>query len=157
MTVQPLDKGLGITRRGDPRITTIGKVLRLSKLDELPQLVNVLRGEMSLVGPRPDLKEFWQQASSDARQALALTPGLTGPASIAFRNEERLIAQVAPEQTTKFYVERLLPAKARIDREYAARASFLSDCLVLLQTLTTALGIGSASPTFHNVYEQLSR
>ena len=96
MAVQHSGTGPGITSPGDPRITGIGKWLRRSKLDELPQLVNVLRGEMTLVGPRPDLKEFWRQTSADASQALQLTPGLTGPASIAFRNEEDLLAHVSP-------------------------------------------------------------
>ena len=157
MTVQQTGKGPGITRNGDPRVTGIGKLLRRTKLDELPQLLNVLRGEMSLVGPRPDLQEFWQQASADARQVLALIPGLTGPASIAFRNEESLLAQIAPEQLRSFYVERLLPAKARIDLEYAAGASFLSDCSTLLQTLTATASIGSQSTRFQKVHEQLSR
>ena len=157
MTVQRTDKGLGVTRQGDSRITAIGKLLRRLKLDELPQLVNVLRGEMSLVGPRPDLKEFWQKTTPSARRALALTPGITGRASIAFRNEEDLLAQVAPEQITKFYVERLLPAKAQIDLEYAAGASFLTDCSILLRTLTAALRIGPDSASFHQFHEQISR
>jgi lipopolysaccharide/colanic/teichoic acid biosynthesis glycosyltransferase len=157
MSVQPANKGIGVTRDGDPRVTAIGRLLRRSKLDELLQLVNVLRGEMSLVGPRPDLKEFWQQSSADASQALRLTPGLTSPASIAFRNEERLLAYVSPEQMTKFYVERLLPAKAKIDLEYAVGASFRTDCSVLLQTATAALRIGSGSQPLHKIHEQLSR
>ena len=139
MTMQSADNGAGITRDGDPRITRIGKWLRQSKLDELPQLANVLRGEMSLVGPRPDLNEFWQATSADARKALALTPGLTGAASIVFRHEERLLGDVPPEQITAFYVERLLPAKARIDLNYAAGASFWADCMILFRTCAAAL------------------
>jgi len=155
MAVQHSGTGPGITSPGDPRITGIGKWLRRSKLDELPQLVNVLRGEMTLVGPRPDLKEFWRQTSADASQALQLTPGLTGPASVAFRNEEDLFAHVSPEQVIKFYVERLLPAKAKLDLEYASEASFLTDCGILLRTLTTSLACGSESA--RNLHEQLSR
>lgn len=157
MTVQRTSKGLGITRQGDSRITAIGKLLRRSKLDELPQLVNVLRGEMSLVGPRPDLKEFWRETTPNACQALALIPGLTGAASIAFRNEEQLLAHVVPQQVTTFYVERLLPAKAKIDLEYAAGASFLTDCSILLRTLIAALRVGRESTPFPEVHEQLSR
>jgi len=155
MAVQHSGTGPGITSPGDPRITGIGKWLRRSKLDELPQLVNVLRGEMSLVGPRPDLKEFWRQTSADASQALQLAPGLTGPASIAFRNEEDLLAHVSPEQVIKFYVERLLPAKAKLDLEYASQASFFTDCGILLRTLTASLAFGSESA--RNLHEQLSR
>ena len=155
MAVQQSGTGPGITSPGDPRITTIGKWLRRSKVDELPQLVNVLRGEMSLVGPRPDLKEFWCQTSADAAQALQLAPGLTGPASIAFRNEEDLLAHVSPEQVIKFYVGRLLPAKAKLDLEYASQASFLTDCGILLRTLTTSLAFGAESA--RNLHEQLSR
>ena len=94
-------------------MTSIGKWLRRSKLDELPQLLNVLRGEMSLVGPRPDLEEFWNETSLSARQALEVCPGLTGAASLVFRNEEDLLTQVASEQLSSFYIDKLLPVKEK--------------------------------------------
>lgn len=134
------ENGSGLTRDGDSRVTWIGRWLRMRKLDELPQLLNVLRGEMTLVGPRPDLEEFWSRASVEDRRILALTPGVTGAASLAFRDEERLLAHVPPERVTPFYLEQVLPQKARLDSEYAARATFRSDCSILLQTLLVPFG-----------------
>src|SRR6184192_1119611 len=96
--------GPKITPGGDPRVTGLGRWLRKTKLDELPQLVNVLRGDMSLVGPRPDLPKIWAAAGKRERQVLSLRPGLTGAASLAFRNEEDLLAQSPPERLTHFYL-----------------------------------------------------
>lgn len=138
-------EGPRVTRSGDSRVTPIGKWLRKSKLDELPQLFNVLRGEMTLVGPRPDLDEFWEQTSPSVRRALALCPGLTGAASLVFRNEEVLLAQVPGEQLSRFYIDKVLPVKAELDLEYAARATFLTDCTILLRTVAAAAGITAAA------------
>jgi lipopolysaccharide/colanic/teichoic acid biosynthesis glycosyltransferase len=135
MTVSAPGNGLGVTRNGDARITPTGRWLRKWKLDELPQLLNVLRGEMTLVGPRPDLEEFWALASVRDQTVLALTPGITGAASLAFCDEERLLAAVVPDHLIAFYVEEVLPQKARLDLDYALRATFRSDCGMLLQTL----------------------
>jgi lipopolysaccharide/colanic/teichoic acid biosynthesis glycosyltransferase len=135
MTATGVNNSSGLTRDGDSRITRIGRWLRKWKLDELPQLVNVLNGDMTLVGPRPDLDKFWSKATFDDRQVLSLTPGLTGSASIAFRDEERVLAQMPPERLTSFYIEEILPQKAKLDREYAMRANFQSDCWILLKTL----------------------
>ncbi len=129
----------GVTRRGDLRVTRLGKWLRRWKLDELPQFINVLRGEMSIVGPRPDLEDFWQQATGFDRHVLAVKPGLTGAATLAFRNEEELLAQVPESDLVGFYVRDLLPRKARLDCEYAAHANFMSDCGVLLNTIARIL------------------
>jgi lipopolysaccharide/colanic/teichoic acid biosynthesis glycosyltransferase len=134
-TMVTAKNGPGLTRDGDARVTRIGRWLRKRKLDELPQLFNVLKGEMSLVGPRPDLEEFWSQASLDDRRILELKPGVTGAASLAFCDEERLLAQVPAEQLASFYIQEVLPQKARLDSEYAARATFRSDCGILLQTV----------------------
>jgi lipopolysaccharide/colanic/teichoic acid biosynthesis glycosyltransferase len=131
--------GSGLTRGGDSRVTVVGRLLRKTKLDELPQLINVLKGEMNLVGPRPDLKEFWNQASPEHRRVLELTPGMTGAASVAFSREEELLAQVPAEDLASFYLEEVLPTKAKLDTEYAARATFRSDCGILLQTVCLPL------------------
>lgn len=131
--------GPGLTRDGDSRVTEIGSWLRKRKLDELPQLFNVLKGEMTLVGPRPDLEEFWSQASAEDRRVLELTPGVTGAASLAFYGEEQLLAQVPAERLASFYLQQVLPQKARLDSEYAARATFRSDCGILLQTVFVPL------------------
>jgi lipopolysaccharide/colanic/teichoic acid biosynthesis glycosyltransferase len=131
--------GVGLTRDGDSRITGIGRWLRKCKLDELPQLFNVLKGEMTMVGPRPDLEEFWSQADAEDRRVLEFKPGITGAASLAFCDEERLLAQVSSEHLTSFYVQQVLPQKARIDSEYAIRATFRSDCVILLKTVLVPL------------------
>jgi lipopolysaccharide/colanic/teichoic acid biosynthesis glycosyltransferase len=135
MTLAASAGGLGVTRSGDTRITPAGRWLRKCKLDELPQLLNVLRGEMTLVGPRPDLEEFWSMASPRDHAVLALTPGITGAASLAFCDEERLLAGIAPDRLVAFYVEKVLPQKARLDLDYARHATFSSDCGILLKTL----------------------
>jgi|ERR1700687_60343 len=131
--------GLGLTRRGDARVSRVGRFLRRWKLDELPQLFNVLRGEMSLVGPRPDLPKYLQGLRAEQRLVLSLSPGITGAATLRFRNEEVLLAQVAPEQLENFYVNTLLPQKIALELEYARGASIFSDTAMLLRTAATVL------------------
>lgn len=138
MATKAAENDPGLTQDSDSRVTWIGRWLRKWKVDELPQLVNVLKGDMTLVGPRPDLEQFWSKACPTDRQILVLTPGLTGAASIAFRDEERLLGQVPAERLTSFYIEQVLPRKARLDSEYASQATFGSDCVILLQTLLVA-------------------
>jgi len=139
MKMETTKNGVGLTRDGDSRVTRIGRWLRKRKLDELPQLFNVLKGEMTLVGPRPDLEEFWSQASDEDRRVLELTPGVTGAASLAFSNEEGLLAKIPAERLTSYYLEQILPQKARLDSDYAARATFRSDCGILLRTVLVPL------------------
>lgn len=150
-------EGPRLTQAGDSRVTPIGKWLRKLKLDELPQLVNVLRGEMSVVGPRPDLEDFWKQTAAPIREVLSLIPGLTGAASLAFRDEERLLARLPSEQVSKFYIEELLPMKAQLDLEYAAQATFLTDCGLVLRTIAAAAGIGPTTNPAPRLHEYLSR
>src|SRR6202043_1652855 len=94
---------LGLTRKGDSRVTAVGRVLRRSKLDELPQLINVIRGDMSLVGPRPDLARYLRNLTPQESVILALRPGITSPSSLRFVNEEELFAEVSPDQLTDHY------------------------------------------------------
>jgi lipopolysaccharide/colanic/teichoic acid biosynthesis glycosyltransferase len=124
----------GVTRRGDSRVTPVGRFLRRFKLDELPQLVNVLRGDMSLVGPRPDLPHFTGALAPEYRGLLELKPGLTGAATLQFRHEEELLAAVPEAELINYYVKTLLPRKARLDLAYAQHASFLSDLALLWRT-----------------------
>jgi lipopolysaccharide/colanic/teichoic acid biosynthesis glycosyltransferase len=144
MKVSAPATGPRVTRTGDGRITPTGRWLRKWKLDELPQLLNVIRGDMTLVGPRPDLEEFWALASVEDQAVLALTPGITGAASLAFCDEERLLAAVAPDHLIGFYVEELLPQKARLDLDYARRATFRGDCGILLRTFVCSFARGRA-------------
>jgi lipopolysaccharide/colanic/teichoic acid biosynthesis glycosyltransferase len=131
--------GLGLTVGDDARITRAGRWLRRLKLDELPQLWDVLRGAMSLVGPRPDLPAYVDQYPEPLRaQLLALRPGITDPASLAFRDEaERLAAAADPERE---YLENILPAKLHLSAEYAARATLASDLRVMLRTALLLIG-----------------
>jgi lipopolysaccharide/colanic/teichoic acid biosynthesis glycosyltransferase len=135
--------GLGITARGDSRITALGRVLRKSKLDELPQLFNVISGEMGLVGPRPDLAEFISELPLSLRQVLVLRPGLTGWATLHFRHEEELLAQIPPRSLRDYYAKTLLPKKVRLDLEYAGKASFLVDATILLRTVLAIITHGA--------------
>ena len=129
-----------VTQSGDSRVTPAGRWLRRCKLDELPQLLNVLHGDMSLVGPRPDVKEFLRGLSPEHQVLLSLTPGLTGWATLHFRNEESLLAGVDPADLSSFYVSHVLPKKAELDLEYAARATFRSDVRLLARTILAVFG-----------------
>jgi lipopolysaccharide/colanic/teichoic acid biosynthesis glycosyltransferase len=134
MVQAPQVSGLGLTAAGDRRVTALGRFLRRCKLDELPQLINLLRGEMTLVGPRPDLAEFFAELLPSQRQILILRPGITGWATLHYRNEEDLLAKLPPKRIKHYYVRHVLPEKIRMDLEYASRASLRSDLAVLLRT-----------------------
>ncbi len=120
--------GPAVTRAGDSRLTPIGGFLRRAKLDELPQLVNVLRGHMSLVGPRPKLPHH-------QTYTLRVRPGLTGAASLAFRDEERFLHHVPEHALDLCQINLLMPLKRELDDEYLADASFLSDLSLLWKTV----------------------
>jgi lipopolysaccharide/colanic/teichoic acid biosynthesis glycosyltransferase len=135
-----------ITRTGDSRVTTVGRWLRKWKLDELPQLVNVLTGDMSLVGYRPDMLKYIKTLSGWDRNILNFRPGITSPASLRFCNEEQELAKVPAAEMEQFYITRLLPQKIRMDLDYAERATFASDCGILLRTALSVLGRAGGSP-----------
>jgi lipopolysaccharide/colanic/teichoic acid biosynthesis glycosyltransferase len=123
--------------RHDPRITAIGRFLRKTSLDELPQLLNVVRGEMSLVGPRPDVPGFADALTGADRIVLSVRPGITGPAALAFRHEESLLASVADPET--YNREVIWPEKVRINREYVQNWSLAGDLRCLLGTVSSVL------------------
>ena len=131
--------GPALTVGADPRITRVGAFLRRTRLDELPQLIDVLQGTMSLVGPRPELPRYVAQYPADLRErVLALRPGITDPSSLAFIDEAELLARAAdPERE---YVQVILPAKLKRAAEYAERASLASDLSVLWATLRRLAG-----------------
>jgi lipopolysaccharide/colanic/teichoic acid biosynthesis glycosyltransferase len=142
-TMRPDGEGLSITAADDARITPIGRWLRRAKLDELPQLLNVLRGEMSLVGPRPEVPRYVRLYNPEQRQVLAVRPGITGPSQIRFRDEEKLLAaQPDPEA---YYVSTLLPAKLAVDLEHVRRPSLRKDLQLLVCTLLAVLEIKRCS------------
>lgn len=123
-----------LTPTGDRRVTSVGRALRFWKVDELPQLFNVLAGHMSLVGPRPDVPEYIDLLTGATRQVLKLRPGLTGWATLCFPNEAELLGSVPRDQIADFYKSELLPQKAQLDLEYGSRATMWSDVAVLLRT-----------------------
>jgi lipopolysaccharide/colanic/teichoic acid biosynthesis glycosyltransferase len=127
--------GPGVTRQGDPRILPFGRVLRQWKLDELPQLFNVLCGDMSLVGPRPDLPEFCVTLDKTQHHILELRPGVTGTATLAYRNEEALLREVGADRIENYYAGKIYPEKVRLDLEYATKASFAGDLKILIKTM----------------------
>jgi len=131
------EKGPAITRAGDPRVTALGAVLRKTKLDELPQLLNVFVGEMSLVGPRPEAPRYVAMYDADQRRILSARPGMTSPASLLYRSEEELLTGTDWERA---YVERILPEKLRIDLDYLDRRTFRSDLGVIVRTIAAIFG-----------------
>jgi lipopolysaccharide/colanic/teichoic acid biosynthesis glycosyltransferase len=130
--------GPSVTAHGDRRITQVGGWLRRTRIDELPQLWNVVRGDMSLVGPRPEDPRYAKRYSADQRRLLSVAPGLTSPATIAYRHEEAILARYAdPERA---YVEEVLPAKLALDLEWLDRRSMLGDVRVIVATMRAVLG-----------------
>jgi lipopolysaccharide/colanic/teichoic acid biosynthesis glycosyltransferase len=128
--------GPGITRENDPRIFPLGRLIRKWKLDEFPQLFNVARGDMSLVGPRPDLPEFCSILSQEQLAILELRPGITGAATLKYHNEEAMLAEQRIDNITDYYLTVLYPEKIRLELDYARKASFKSDLRILWQTFT---------------------
>ena len=134
-----------ITIAGDPRITRVGRFLRRFKIDELPQLWNVLVGEMSLVGPRPETPSLFEQYSPDQQAAmLSLRPGVTDWASLLMTNESELLA-AAPDPSA-FYRERVLPLKCELWRCYGNEAGILTDLRILMATVWAILAPRSSNP-----------
>jgi lipopolysaccharide/colanic/teichoic acid biosynthesis glycosyltransferase len=125
--------GLEISAADDVRITPVGRVLRRIKLDELPQLWNVVRGEMSLVGPRPEVPRYVDANDPLWAEVLSVRPGLTDPATLRYRHEERLLASVSGDRD-RHYREVVLPAKLRQSLAYLRRRSWRTDLSVLLAT-----------------------
>ncbi len=125
--------GSALTVGADPRITRLGRLLRKSKIDELPQLVNILLGDMAFVGPRPEVPSYVELFRRDYEEILKARPGLTDPASLKYRDESAILARAAnPEEE---YVARLLPDKIRLSKDYIRRSSFSYDLTLIFETL----------------------
>ena len=133
MHVRPQNAGHEITVNNDPRVTRSGRWLRQWKLDELPQLLDVLYGDMSLVGPRPEVPKYVAVYPDDVRDVvLSVRPGITDLASIRFRDENAMLDASSDPDTT--YRELILPEKLKLQMEYVAGQSFATDMKILLQT-----------------------
>jgi lipopolysaccharide/colanic/teichoic acid biosynthesis glycosyltransferase len=128
--------GPGVTPSGDKRVTPLGHLLRKAKLDELPQLFNVLIGDLALVGPRPELPKYMAALEDhQLSRILQVRPGITSAATILFRNEEQILSTVPPGEVENFYLSKLLPEKVQLELEYAEYATFGSDLQVLFRTI----------------------
>jgi lipopolysaccharide/colanic/teichoic acid biosynthesis glycosyltransferase len=139
-TMRPGVGGPGVTVGDDSRITPVGRTLRRYRIDELPQLVNVVRGQMSLVGPRPEDPRYVDLDDPLHRTVFAVRPGITGPTQLAFRDEAELLD--GPGDPEQLYRAVILPAKLRMDAEYLARRTIATDLGLLRATVTTILGRG---------------
>lgn len=142
MVADAPQRGLAITVGADPRITRCGAWLRRTRLDELPQFIDVLQGHMSLVGPRPEVPRYVQHYPPGLRErALAVRPGITDPSSLAFIDEADLLARAAdPERE---YIDHILPRKLQAAADYAERATLWTDLRVIARTLRVLLGLGA--------------
>lgn len=122
-----------VTALDDPRITRVGKLLRKTKIDELPQLINVLLGQMSFVGPRPDVPGFADQLADKDKIILSVRPGITGPATLKYRNEEQMLSQVADPE--RYNSEVIFPDKVKINKSYVTNYSFSKDLYYIFKTI----------------------
>jgi lipopolysaccharide/colanic/teichoic acid biosynthesis glycosyltransferase len=138
--------GTAITTRRDPRITKVGWFLRATKIDELPQFINLLIGDLTLIGPRPEAPEFVEKYTAEQRQILNVKPGITGPTQLKYTILE---AEAVPDgqDAERFYVEQVMDKKLRLDLEYINKRTFFSDCRVVLQTvaLMARAAVGAVS------------
>ncbi|UVD79136.1 sugar transferase [Myroides albus] len=125
--------GSSVSVRGESRITPFGAKIRKYKIDELPELWNVLIGDMSLVGPRPDVPGYADKLEGDDRKMLLLKPGITGPASLKYKNEEEILAE--QEDPIKFNDEVIFPDKVKINIHYLENWSFVNDIKIIFKTV----------------------
>jgi len=139
MVVNAPEASLGITVSGDRHITRVGRIIRRHKIDEIPQLWNVLCGELSLVGPRPELPTYVALYTQDQRRVLFVRPGITDPASLAYRNEEEILA--ASAEPGQFYVRQILPDKLARNMKYLRQMSFGNDMKIILRSIASSLFI----------------
>jgi len=126
-------KGGPLTAGDDPRVTRVGRFLRKAKIDELPQLINVLKGEMSLVGPRPEVRPYVELFPKDYEEILKVRPGITDLASLKYRDEAATLERA--ENPEDEYLRRVLPDKIRLAKEYINKASFSFDLKLILRTI----------------------
>ncbi len=132
MTDTPKEQTRKVTIANDSRITSLGRFLRKYRLDELPQLWNILRGDMSFVGPRPEVPEYAKHYPDEFKRICSVRPGLAGITQLRFINEEKVLSEV--ENPEEFYINELLPQKLASDLDYVENRSFFGDVRILIQT-----------------------
>jgi lipopolysaccharide/colanic/teichoic acid biosynthesis glycosyltransferase len=155
MVEKAAEQGSLLTAGGDPRITRVGRILRQTKVDELPQLINVLKGDMSVVGPRPEVRRYVDVFHYQYETILAVRPGITDLASLKYRDESAMLAASPhPEQT---YIEEILPDKLRLAELYVQQASSVLDIVIIIRTFMALIGDRfsqrRALPTQHRLNE----
>src|SRR3989304_4304207 len=132
MVADAPNRGLAITTGGDPRITKIGRFIRKTKLDEMPQLINVLKGDMSIVGPRPEVDKYVEMFKDEYKEILQVKPGITNCETIKFINEEEILGRYSnPEDG---YIREILPAKIELYKRYLKNKGFFNDTWLILLT-----------------------
>ncbi len=133
MVINADEIGPSVTSGDDPRITKVGRIIRKTKIDELPQLLNVLKGDMSLVGPRPEVMKFVKLKENEYKKILSIKPGITDNAAIEFRDEETIMEQY--EEKEKAYIDIVLPKKIKLYNHYIDNISLKNDIILILKTL----------------------
>ena len=133
------DSNSSLTVGNDRRITRMGRLIRKLKLDEFPQFLNVIAGQMSVVGPRPEVKEFVDLYSDSQREILSVKPGITDEASLAYFDENNMLLNSSNPKLT--YIEEIMPRKIEINLKYISEKSWYSDGIVILKTILRVLGI----------------
>ncbi len=133
MVVNADQIGTDLTPHGDPRVTRVGRFLRRTKVDEIPQIIDVLRGKMSLVGPRPESPLYARHYDERQKRVLSVRPGMVGPAQIKYRHEELMLKD--REDPDAYYIRQLMPRKLEIDLDYVENMSFLLDVGILFKSL----------------------
>jgi len=146
MAHDPSGRGRPITVGDDPRITRVGRFLRRTKIDELPQLINVLKGEMSFVGPRPELPQYVELFRNDYAEILRIRPGITDLASLKYHNEAAVLKRF--ENPEAEYCNRILPDKISLAKEYVKKSSFIFDLALIVKTLPKIFRRSSARIMF---------
>jgi lipopolysaccharide/colanic/teichoic acid biosynthesis glycosyltransferase len=146
MAARKEGEGSLITVGGDRRVTRLGRVLRTSKVDELPQLFNVLKGEMSLVGPRPEVREYVRLFEEEYRRLLTIRPGITDPASIKYSAEETVLG--GSQNWEEEYVRKILPEKIKLSLEYVGNHTVVTDLKLIAKTVL------KASPLWRKLFDR---
>jgi lipopolysaccharide/colanic/teichoic acid biosynthesis glycosyltransferase len=153
MVVNADQMGTDLTPHGDPRVTRVGRFLRRTKVDEIPQIIDILRGKMSLVGPRPESPLYARYYDERQKHVLSVRPGMLGPAQIKYRHEELMLKD--KEDPDAYYIRELMPRKLEIDLDYVENMNFLLDVGILFKSLL-AVAMVSGKENKHLTQENAS-